>query len=48
MDLYSEIIKIENIRDAYLNLTRNFDEKLKTRRYSGLDSVKLFDLDFVS
>jgi len=47
-NLYREIIKISNIRSAYLELAGKFDESSKSSKYSGIDGVSLKDIDNTS
>ncbi|MFZ4631971.1 MAG: reverse transcriptase domain-containing protein [Patescibacteria group bacterium] len=42
----NQIIDLANIKQAYLDLANQFEEKLKTTRYTGFDSVKLTDVDY--
>ncbi len=45
MSLFHEIIAKDNIIQAYLELNTNLYNKLKAKKYRGLDGVKLQDLN---
>lgn len=47
-DLYEQIISINNIREAYLEIVKSFEESSKSGRYTGIDGIKLNELDIVS
>jgi RNA-directed DNA polymerase len=48
IDVYNKIIDFDNIRQAYFDLVGKFDLAQKTKRYYGIDGVKLNDLNFIS
>lgn len=45
---FDQIVDITNIRLAYFDLVKKFDEDSKTRKYRGIDGLTLNDLDFSS
>ncbi len=48
LDVYNKIIDFNNIRQAYFDLVKKFDLDQKTKRYYGIDGVRLNDLNFIS
>lgn len=48
LDLYDNIIDPDNIRQAYFDVVKKFDENQKTKRYYGIDGVKLNNLNYLS
>jgi len=36
-EIFQQITNIKNIKQAYLDLAKQFDEKTKTARYTGID-----------
>lgn len=45
---FDSITSLENIRGAYFDLVRKFDEGSKSARYKGIDGQNVFNLDFAS
>ena len=45
---FDRITSLENIRGAYFDLVRKFDEDSKSKRYRGADGLSLAHLDFIS
>ncbi len=45
---FDQITDPKNIRAAYLDLAKKFDEDSKTERYRGVDGLNIPDLDFTS
>lgn len=46
--LVDQVTKLENIRDAYLDLVDKFDLASQSAKYEGLDTVKLAQIDYQS
>jgi retron-type reverse transcriptase len=45
-EIFRQIVSLDNLRAAYLELADRFTAKLQDRRYQGLDGFKLEDLDY--
>lgn len=48
LDLYDLIIDYDNIRQAYFDVIKKFDEDKKTQSYYGIDGLKLNSLNYTS
>lgn len=44
--MINQILDPENIKQAYLDLALQFEEELKVSHYTGIDSVRLIDVDY--
>jgi len=45
---FDQITNPQNIREAYFDLAKKFDEDAKTNRYRGADGLNIHNLDFIS
>lgn len=48
MNLFYDILNLDNIRQAYLEVVEKFEEQVKVRRYRGYDAMSLGDYDLDS
>ncbi len=48
IDVYDLIVDYDNIRQAYFDIVAKFDEDQKTKKYYGIDGVKINDLNYTS
>ncbi|MCI5050753.1 MAG: reverse transcriptase domain-containing protein [Candidatus Pacebacteria bacterium] len=48
MNIFSKIIDIDNIREAYFEVVQKFEEQNRSYSYSGIDGKRLADYDFDS
>ncbi len=48
ISFFDQITNPQNIREAYFDIAKKFDEDIKTYRYRGADGLHIHDLDFIS
>lgn len=48
MSIFKKIIEINNIKQAYIELSKKFYEESKTFNYSGIDGITINEFDLIS